>query len=127
MSETSSSGSQDAEQVIDALRAMATALTAGQAAPVHDAVQAGVAGVALLVDTLSNLNRAARRLNALLDDLEEPLRQVSPHLATAVSTLDRLGDAALSLNDLAKRLGPLTALFPQPRPQTTRQEPVPEH
>jgi ABC-type transporter Mla subunit MlaD len=125
MSESASSSAHDAQQVIDALRQVAASASSGQPAAVQDALNAGVAGAALLIDTVANLHRAAKRLNALLDELEDPLRQVAPHLATAVSTLDRLGDAAASLNELAKRLGPLAAFLPATRPQTARPEPQP--
>lgn len=110
----------DMHQMIELLRRLAASASANQPPQVGLALEAGLAGLTLLVDTMGNLNRAAQRLNALLDDLEEPLRQAVPHVAAAVSTLDRLGDVASSLNDLPKRLGPLAAFLP--KPPTSRQD-----
>lgn len=107
-------------QVIELLRSLAASATVNQPPQVGMALEAGLAGLTLVVDTMTNLNRAAQRLNALLDDLEGPLRQAVPHVAAAVSTLDRLGEVATSLNDLSKRLGPLTAFLP--KSPTTRSD-----
>lgn len=107
-------------QVVELLRSLASTATANQPPQLGIALEAGLAGLTLVVDTMSNLNRAAQRLNMLLDDLEGPLRQAVPHVAAAVSTLDRLGEVATSLNDLSKRLGPLAAFLP--KPPTSRSE-----
>lgn len=110
-----------AHQVIELLRSLASNATVNQPPQLGVALEAGLAGLTLVVDTMANLNRAAQRLNTLLDDLEGPLRQAVPHVAAAVSTLDRLGEVATSLNDLSKRLGPLAAFLPKSpssRPET---------
>jgi ABC-type transporter Mla subunit MlaD len=77
-------------------------------------VEAGVGALELLVSSLDNLNRAASRVNRLMDDIEEPLRQVMPHVGSAATALSKLGDSVGVLNDLARRLGPLGALLGQP-------------
>jgi ABC-type transporter Mla subunit MlaD len=110
---TDASDGMSAHQMIELLRTLASNATANQPPQLGVALEAGLAGLSLVVDTMANLNRAAQRLNTLLDDLEGPLRQAVPHVAAAVSTLDRLGDVAASLNDLSKRLGPLTAFLPK--------------
>lgn len=103
----------DVHRVIEMLRSLAASATVNQPPQLAVALEAGFAGLSLVVDTMANLNRAAQRLNILLDDLEGPLRQAVPHVAAAVSTLDRLGEVATSLNDLSKRLGPLAAFLPK--------------
>lgn len=60
--------------------------------------------------TVDNLNRTTSRINALLDDIEEPLRRLTPQLGTAMNAAASLGEIAQTLGDLTKRLGPLTAL-----------------
>ena len=65
---------------------------------------------------MDNINQVAARMNRLLDDIEAPLRQTIPHVSGALSALQRLSEATSGLNDLARRLGPLGALFPQPKP-----------
>ena len=75
------------------------------------------------IEALDNVNAAAKRLNALLDDLEGPLRQILPHAAGALTTLTRLSDAAQVLGDLAGRLGPLAA-FVQPQKARTEEPPA---
>lgn len=75
------------------------------------------------IEALDNVNAAAKRLNALLDDLEGPLRQILPHAAGALTTLTRLSDAAQVLGDLAGRLGPLAA-FVQPQRARTDDPPA---
>lgn len=77
-------------------------------------VEAGVGALELLVASLDNLNRAASRVNRLMDDIEEPLRQVMPHVGSAAMALSKLGDSVGVLNDLARRLGPLGSLLGQP-------------
>lgn len=77
-------------------------------------VDAGVGALELLVSSLDNLNQAATRVNRLMDDIEEPLRQVLPHLGSMATALAKLGDSVSSLNDLARRLGPLGSLLGQP-------------
>lgn len=76
-------------------------------------VEASVGALELLVASLDNLNQAASRVNRLMDDIEEPLRQVMPHVGSAATALSKLGDSVGVLNDLARRLGPLGALLGQ--------------
>ena len=64
------------------------------------------------IDTLAAVNQAARRLNSLLDDLEEPLRSMVPEVAAGLATLGRLNDAASALSDLAQRFAPMANFFP---------------
>lgn len=60
--------------------------------------------------TIDNLNRTTTRVNALLDDIEEPLKRVMPQLGNAMNAMATMGEAASQLADLSKRLGPLTTL-----------------
>ena len=60
--------------------------------------------------TLENLNRTTARVNALLDDVEEPLRRVMPQVGAAMSAMATLGDAATQLADISKRLSPLALI-----------------
>ena len=60
--------------------------------------------------TVDNLNRTTTRVNALLDDIEEPLKRVMPQLGNAMNAMATMGEAATQLADLSKRLGPLTTL-----------------
>ena len=79
-------------------------------------VEALIASMELFVQSMDNINQVAARVNRLLDDLEGPLRQSIPHVSGALSALQRLSEATSGLNDLARRLGPLGALFPQQKP-----------
>lgn len=76
-------------------------------------VDASLSVLENLAGTLDNLNRTTSRVNALLDDIEEPLRRVLPQLGAAMGAMATLGDAATQLADLSKRLGPLTTLAEQ--------------
>ena len=67
------------------------------------------------LDTLTTVNQVARRLNSLLDELEEPLRTLVPDLARGLATLSTLNDAASALGDLARRFAPVANLFPSPK------------
>lgn len=60
--------------------------------------------------TIDNLNRTTTRVNALLDDIEEPLKRVMPQLGNAMNAMATMGEAATQLAELSKRLGPLTTL-----------------
>ena len=60
--------------------------------------------------TIDNLNRTTTRINALLDDIEEPLKRVMPQLGNAMNAMATMGEAATQLADISKRLGPLTSL-----------------
>ena len=60
--------------------------------------------------TLENLNRTTTRVNALLDDVEEPLRRVMPQVGAAMNAMAAMGEVASQVGDLSKRLGPLTTL-----------------
>ena len=79
-------------------------------------VDALIASMELFVQSMDNINQVAARVNRLLDDIEGPLRQTIPHVYGALSALQRLSEATSGLNDLARRLGPLGALFPQQKP-----------
>lgn len=79
-------------------------------------VDALIASMELFVQSMDNINQVAARVNRLLDDIEGPLRQTVPHVSGALSALQRLSEATSGLNDLARRLGPLGALFPQQKP-----------
>ncbi len=63
-----------------------------------------------LASTVDNLNRTTTRVNSLLDEVEEPLRRIMPQMGMAMNTLATMGDVALQLGELSKRLGPLTTL-----------------
>lgn len=83
--------------------------------------------VATLNDTMRELNRAVRRVNDLLDDVEAPIRQMVPVAGQVVkqakSTIKKVDGVAASigslpadvakavgtLGDLAVRLSPLAA------------------
>lgn len=60
--------------------------------------------------TVDNLNKTTTRINAMLDELEEPLRRIMPQVGTAMNTMASMGEVATQLGDLSKRLGPLTTL-----------------
>ena len=79
-------------------------------------VDAVIASLELFVQSMDNINQVAARMNRLLDDIEAPLRQSIPHVSGALNALQRLSEATSGLNDLARRLGPLGALFPQQKP-----------
>jgi len=108
----------DGNPLGDLLRALASSLPSGTQEPSAKVLDGITSTVHLVVDTLTNLNLAAKRLNALLDELEEPIRLVVPHVSTAASTLTKLNEAASTLNELAKRLGPIAAFLPASRPST---------
>lgn len=63
-----------------------------------------------LASTVDNLNRTTTRVNSLLDEVEEPLRRIMPQMGMAMNTLATMGDVAIQLGELSKRLGPLTTL-----------------
>lgn len=79
-------------------------------------VEALIASMELFVQSMDNINQVAARVNRLLDDIEGPLRQTIPHVSGALGALQKLSDATSGLNELARRLGPLGALFPQQKP-----------
>lgn len=60
--------------------------------------------------TVDNMNRTTTRINALLDDIEEPMRRVMPQVGNALNAMAMMGEVATQLGDLSKRLGPLTTL-----------------
>ncbi len=63
-----------------------------------------------LASTVDNLNKTTTRVNSLLDEVEEPLRRLMPQMGMAMNTLATMGDVAMQLGELSKRLGPLTTL-----------------
>ena len=73
-------------------------------------VEALVSIVENLAGTLENLNKTTVRVNALLDEVEEPLRKLMPQVSQGLNTLSSLGDASAALTELAKGIGPLTQL-----------------
>jgi len=73
-------------------------------------VDALVSIVENFASTLENLNKTTVRVNALLDEVEEPLRRLMPQVAQGLNTLSSLGDASAALTELAKGIGPLTQL-----------------
>ena len=50
--------------------------------------------------TIDNLNRTTSRVNALLDEVEEPLKRVMPQLGNAMNAMATMGEAATQLADL---------------------------
>ncbi len=69
-------------------------------------------------DTMREINTVARRVNALLDEIEQPIRIVVPQVTATLKRVDGVlgqvgslpGDVAKAvstLGDLASRLGPL--------------------
>jgi ABC-type transporter Mla subunit MlaD len=76
-------------------------------------VEASLSVLENLAATLDNLNRTTGRVNALLDDIEDPLRRVMPQLGAAMGAMATLGEAATQLADLSKKLGPLTNIAEQ--------------
>ena len=73
-------------------------------------VEALVSAVENFSATLENLNKTTQRINAILDEVEQPLRQAMPKINQGLQTLSSLGEATAALNELAKGIGPLTAL-----------------
>jgi ABC-type transporter Mla subunit MlaD len=57
--------------------------------------------------TLDELNGVARRVNNLLDAVEQPIQAIVPQVTRTIKTADALVDV---LNDLSRRLTPLTQL-----------------
>lgn len=60
--------------------------------------------------TMDNLNATTRRINALLDEIEEPLKRVLAQMGTGLGVMADVGDNAAALAELLKRLSPLTSL-----------------
>lgn len=79
-------------------------------------VEALIASLELFVASMDNINQVAARVNRLLDDIEGPLRQTIPHVSGALGALQKLSEATSGLNDLARRLSPLGAIFPPSKP-----------
>lgn len=87
-----------------------------------------------LAATVDNLNRTTTRINSLLDDIEEPMRRVMPQVGNAMNAMATMGEAATQLQELSKRLGPLTTLaenagglfgFKQTKPNPPSETPKP--
>lgn len=57
---------------------------------------------------VDNLNRTTARVNALLDDVEAPLRRVMPQVGAALNAAASLGEIATTLGDITRKLGPLS-------------------
>lgn len=60
--------------------------------------------------TMDNLNATTTRINALLDEIEEPLKRVLAQMGTGLGVMADVGDNAAALAELLKRLSPLTSL-----------------
>jgi len=69
--------------------------------------------------TMENLNEAASRVNALLAEIEEPIRAMVPQLTRTVQTADavtrvidpaQVAEVINAIGELPKKLAPLTAL-----------------
>ena len=72
--------------------------------------EAVVSVVDNLTGTLENLNRTTKRIDALLDEVEEPLKRLMPQVAVAMNALASLGDVATQLGDVSRKLNPLISL-----------------
>lgn len=97
------------DDVVRALSALAPTDVAAHGARTLDAL---LKAADMAVDTVTTINQVARRLNSLLDDLEEPLRALVPEVASGLATLGKLNDAAAALGELAQRFAPMANLFP---------------
>ncbi len=60
--------------------------------------------------TMDNLNATTTRINALLDEIEEPLKRVLAQMGSGLGVMANVGDNAAALADALKRLSPLTSL-----------------
>lgn len=84
------------------------------AARTIDVSRRGAEAIVSVVDnltgTLENLNRTTKRIDALLDEIEEPLKRLTPQVATALSAMASLGDVATQLADVSRKLNPLISL-----------------
>lgn len=60
--------------------------------------------------TMDNLNATTTRVNALLDEIEEPLKRVLAQMGTGLGVMANVGDNAAALAEVLKRLSPLTSL-----------------
>lgn len=60
--------------------------------------------------TMDNLNATTTRINALLDEIEEPLKRVLAQMGTGLGVMANVGDNAAALAEVLKRLSPLTSL-----------------
>jgi ABC-type transporter Mla subunit MlaD len=70
--------------------------------------------VETFTETMNQLNQVASRLNALLDEVEEPVRALMPQVTRTVRTADVVTEQMYDLvgvfADLAKRLQPISGL-----------------
>lgn len=109
--DASSGASNPIEQILRLLAVVDPVETAKTAVDTsRRSVEALLSVLENLAGTLDNLNRTTGRVNALLDDIEEPLRRVMPQLGTALGAVATLGDAATQLAEIGRRLSPLAAL-----------------
>ena len=109
--DTSGASSNPIEQILRLLTVVDPVETARTAVDTsRRSVEAMLSVLENLAGTLDNLNRTTGRVNALLDDIEEPLRRVMPQLGTALGAMASLGDAATQLADIGRKLSPLAAL-----------------
>jgi len=60
--------------------------------------------------TMDNLNATTVRVNALLDEIEEPLKRVLAQMGPGLGVMANVGDNAAALADVLKRLSPLASL-----------------
>lgn len=76
-------------------------------------VESLISAMELFVQSMDNMNQVASRVNRLLDDIEDPMRQAMPHVNGALGAVNKLADMSGALIELSKRLGPLMAFMPQ--------------
>lgn len=106
------------DPLADLLRALSSVDPADVLTRGAQTVDKLVAAADLAVESLNNVNTAAKRLNSILDDIEEPLRHLLPHVSTTLANLSKMSDAASTLNELAKKLGPLSGFLQPSKPPT---------
>lgn len=60
--------------------------------------------------TMDNLNSTTARVNALLDEIEEPLKRVLAQMGGGLGVMASVGDNAAALADALRKLSPLAAI-----------------
>jgi ABC-type transporter Mla subunit MlaD len=110
-SDSSSAGTNPIEQILGLLSMVDPMEFAGKAVDTtRRTTEALITILENLASTVDNLNKTTTRVNSLLDEVEEPLRRIMPQMGIAMNTLATMGDVAIQLGELSKRLGPLSTL-----------------
>ena len=114
MSDQQSSGAGRPNPVEQILGLIGTVDPVEMAGKAVDASRRATEALLLILEsfasTVDNLNRTTTRINALLDEVEEPLKRVMPQVGGAMNAMASMGEVAQQVGNLAKQLSPLAAL-----------------